>query len=350
MAELMLSHVSKAFGDKTVVDDVSMRVDSGELIALLGPSGCGKTTVLRLLAGFLAVDKGEIHIDNQCIASPDKNTSPEARNMGMVFQSYALWPHMNVFDNVAYPLKIRKIAEQQRHESVMQALQQTGLYEYADRNPQDLSGGQRQRVALARCLVTQPAVILLDEPLANLDKHLRATMEETFRRFNQTHCTTMIYVTHDQAEAMSLANRVAVMNQGKLLQFDTPERLYQQPQTPWLGNFIGSGSQLRLGNVKGNIRGSVEGGEMLHGSTAIHAAYRAANQQVHTALVRPQHVSICDEGLPARVTRSVFRGERYLTEARLNTDEIVRFYCDTRLPIDSEVQVSIERAWVYPDN
>lgn len=343
MAQLRLSHLSKRFGDKTVVDDVSLHVDSGELIALLGPSGCGKTTILRLLAGFLPVDKGEIHLDNQCIASPLLNTPPESRNMGMVFQNYALWPHMSVFDNVAYPLKIRKIAAKQRRQLVLQALQQTGLHEFAERNPQDLSGGQRQRVALARCLVTQPAVILLDEPLANLDKHLRATMEETFRRFNQTHRTTMIYVTHDQGEAMSLANRVAVMKQGKLLQFDTPEHLYQQPQTPWLGDFIGSGSQLRLGNVSS--------GEVLHGTSAILAAYRAANQSSLIALVRPQHVAVCDgdNGLPARVTRSVFRGERYLTEARLSSDETICFYCETRLPLDSEVQLAIERAWVYPE-
>lgn len=224
MAKLILNRLSKSFGagSKPAVDDVSLTVRDGGFLALLGPSGCGKTTVLRMIAGFEQPTDGSVLLGERVLADAGSMVPSERRNMAMVFQSYALWPHMSVADNAGYPLKVRGISGEKYREKVRQALTAVRLESFADRRPAELSGGQRQRVALARCLVTEPDVVLLDEPLANLDRHLRQEMEETFREFHARSGATMIYVTHDQAEAMALATDVAVMSHGKLLQVAPP--------------------------------------------------------------------------------------------------------------------------------
>lgn len=242
MARVKLENVTRRFDSTIAVDRVSLQIHDGECLALVGPSGCGKTTLLRLLAGFEPVDDGSIHFDDDLVAGLGHHVDPEDRRVGMVFQSYALWPHLNVAANVRYALKVQGVRRDERERRVEQALRAVGLDGFADRRIQALSGGQRQRVALARCLAMQPRLVLLDEPLANLDIHLRDSMIDEFRRFHRQIGATTIHVTHDQAEAMMLADRIAVMDGGVLQQVDAPRRLIAEPATPMVARFIGRGA------------------------------------------------------------------------------------------------------------
>lgn len=342
MAGLTIERVTKHFGDHAAVDAMSLAIEPGEFVALLGPSGCGKTTMLRMLAGFEAVSQGEIHLGDTLLASARQHTPPEARNMAMVFQSYALWPHMSVADNVGYPLKLRQIRGADYQRRVAQALDLVALGPYTARTPQDLSGGQRQRVALARCLVTDPAVVLLDEPLANLDRHLRASMEHGFADFHRRTGATMVYVTHDQHEAMALADRIAVMRAGRLVQWATPEALYRRPRTPWVASFIGQGSQLMLG--AGTPGQRVESAALMQG---LHAP---EHQRTHAVLVRPEHVYIhanapTSQDLTARVERQTFRGERFEVHLRLPDGAALMAYHPEALHEGQQVGLTLTEGW-----
>jgi iron(III) transport system ATP-binding protein len=242
MAGVSFERVSKAFGATRAVEDVSLAITDGEFFALLGPSGCGKTTLLRLVAGFEVPDAGEVRLGEQVVGRPGWALPPEKRRIGMVFQSYALWPHMTVAENVAFALRVRKVPPAERRRRVDDALTMVGLETMAERRPHELSGGQRQRVALARCLAMRPDVVLLDEPLANLDVHLREAMQQEFARFHKEIGATFIYVTHDQAEALALADRVAVMDAGRVEQAATPRTLYAEPATEMVARFVGRGA------------------------------------------------------------------------------------------------------------
>jgi iron(III) transport system ATP-binding protein len=241
MAGLSIRAALRRYAQHAAVDAVSLDIASGELVALLGPSGCGKTTLLRLVAGFERLDGGDIWFDDTRMGGAGVHVAPEHRRVGMVFQSYALWPHMSVAGNVGYPLRVRGLSAAQRAARVAAALEQVGMGDFGGRRPADLSGGQRQRVALARCLVMEPAVVLLDEPLANLDMHLREAMQAEFRAFHAATGATMVYVTHDQAEAMALADRIAVMDRGRLEQLAAPRVLYHEPATAMVAGFVGRG-------------------------------------------------------------------------------------------------------------
>ena len=240
-AGLDLRGVSKTFGATRAVQDVSVAVAPGEFVALLGPSGCGKSTLLRLLAGFERPDAGEIRIGPDLVSRPGYALPPEKRSIGMVFQSYALWPHMTVAENVAFALKVRRLPRAMREDRVRRTLDLVGLGDLGARKPQALSGGQRQRVALARALAVEPDVLLLDEPLANLDAHLREAMQAEFQRLHGAVASTFVYVTHDQAEAMALADRVIVMRGGRVAQADPPRRLYEEPVDADTARFVGGG-------------------------------------------------------------------------------------------------------------
>ncbi len=352
MAELSLNQVSKYYGQSAAVKQLSLTLPEGEFIALLGPSGCGKTTTLRMLAGFETLSEGQIHLNGNCLARPGWQVPTESRNMGMVFQSYALWPHMSVADNVGYPLRHRGIRGQDYQQRVKDALQIVQLEGLAQRMPQDLSGGQRQRVALARCLVTDPDVVLLDEPLANLDRHLRASMEESFREFHQRTGATLVYVTHDQSEAMSLADHIAVMHQGELVQWATPESLYQTPRTDWIASFIGQGSIVNLPGIKAGM--SLSQTELTQLSQAAHPS------QTTPVLIRPEHIRLhlpdaaqhdtqdetqSESRLDARVERCVFRGERHEIQLRLPTGESLTGYHPQGVTEGSVIQLSLLQAW-----
>jgi iron(III) transport system ATP-binding protein len=237
-----ISGAVKRFGAAVAVDAIDLSIKSGEFIALLGPSGCGKTTLLRLLAGFERLDAGRIEIGGAPMSGPGLHVPTEERRLGMVFQSYALWPHMTVHDNVAFGLRLRRRPRAEIEAKVQDALAAVGLANLAGRLPSALSGGQRQRVALARCLAMDPQLVLLDEPLANLDAHLREAMQQEFRAFHRRIGATMIYVTHDQAEALALADRIAVMMSGEMRQVASPRELYRCPADADVARFIGKGS------------------------------------------------------------------------------------------------------------
>ncbi|MFI0372913.1 ABC transporter ATP-binding protein [Actinomadura sp. 1N219] len=241
MAGIEIEGLGKRYGALAAVDDVGLSVREGEFLTLLGPSGCGKTTTLRCLAGLEKPDAGEITIGGDVVTSVPEQifVPPEKRDMGMVFQSYALWPQMNVFQNVAYPLRRRRVRRPEVQRRVEQTLELVGLAALADRPVTRLSGGQQQRVALARALVSRPRVVLYDEPLSNLDAKLRATMRVGIRDFQRELGTTAVYVTHDQVEAMSLSDRIVLMKDGRVQQVGTPREIYERPRTWFVADFVG---------------------------------------------------------------------------------------------------------------
>jgi len=239
MSKLVLRNISRTFGNFTAVENFNLALEEGELVSLLGPSGCGKTTTLRMIAGFMTPTAGTIELDGQVISSPTSSLPPEKRQMSMIFQSYAIWPNMTVAENVGFGLKVRKVKADEIRRRVDEILGVVQLGALRDRYPAELSGGQQQRVALARSIVVKPAVLLLDEPLSNLDANLREEMRFEIRRLHDEFKITTVYVTHDQAEAMVTSDRIAVMNKGRVEQIDAPYALYGRPKTRFVAGFIG---------------------------------------------------------------------------------------------------------------
>ncbi len=239
MSKLVLRNLTRTFGDFTAVDNFNLTLQEGELVSLLGPSGCGKTTTLRMIAGFMTPTSGTIEVDGEVISSPTSSLPPERRKMSMIFQSYAIWPNMTVAENVGFGLQVRKVKPDEIRRRVDAILEKVQLGHLRERYPAELSGGQQQRVALARAIVVKPAVLLLDEPLSNLDANLREEMRFEIRRLHDEFKITTVYVTHDQAEAMVTSDRIAVMNKGRVEQIDAPYALYGRPQTKFVAGFIG---------------------------------------------------------------------------------------------------------------
>ncbi len=317
MSALVLSHVSKRFATAhgvkvAAVADISLDVADGELVALLGASGCGKSTLLRLVAGFETADAGTIRLGGRTVSGPDAHVPPEERKVGIVFQSYALWPHMDVAHNVGYALDVAGIKGEAWRGRVEAALATVGLSGYERRRPAELSGGQRQRVALARCLAMDPAIVLLDEPLANLDVHLRASMLEAFAEFHAATKATMLYVTHDQAEAMALADRIAVMSEGKIVQFADPRTLYREPATAEIGAFVGRGTILDVSvrEVEGT-RARVD----LYGADFLVRARPGQKTGPAKLCLRPEDMGIAERGFSARIVRAAYTGGFWDVEA-----------------------------------
>ena len=306
---IRLENISKIYTDpKTgkpfyAVKDVSIDIAPGSFVTLLGPSGCGKTTTLRMIAGFESPDRGEVYLGGE----PINVLTPNKRDTAMVFQSYALFPHYNVFDNVAYGLKLRKLHKEQIHKKVMDILDLVEMGGMEARMTNQLSGGQQQRVALARALVVEPGVLLFDEPLSNLDAKLRVTMRTEIRRIQQKLGITAVYVTHDQAEAMSLSDQIIIMNRGEIAQTGTPGNIYYHPVSEFVADFIGEANFL-----DGIVR-SVEGERCTvdisgHPVEALNPDRLAAGAQVRLVL-RPEAAIIGQAGsLPCRVTLSCFMG------------------------------------------
>ncbi len=240
MANVVLSELSKYFGDVAAVDNISVEIAEGEFFSMLGPSGCGKSTTLRMIAGFEETSIGRIEVDGSDVSQ----SPPEDRGIGFVFQNYAIFPHMNVYDNIAFGLRLRKQAKDAIDSRVRAALDQVGMSGFENRFQHELSGGQQQRVALARVLVTEPRILLLDEPLSALDKNLREEMKFWIKDLQQTLGITTIYVTHDQGEALTMSDRIAVMSNGKVAQIGTPEEIYERPSTRFVTEFIGESNVL----------------------------------------------------------------------------------------------------------
>ncbi|WP_420006045.1 ABC transporter ATP-binding protein [Arenibacterium sp. LLYu02] len=344
MAELTLTQVAKHFGGTPALKSVTTTVRDGEFLALLGPSGCGKSTLLRLLAGFDQPTEGRISIGAQEVANAATrvNVAPEARNIGFVFQSYALWPHMTVRRNVGYPLEIRRLPKPEREARIDAALAATALEPFGDRMPSDLSGGQRQRVALARCLVSDPTAVLLDEPLANLDVALRASMQEMFSDFHRRTGATMVYVTHDQAEAMAMADRIAVMNHGAIVQLDTPEALYARPRSRFVAEFIGEGAVVPL---TGTTHGD-QGAEATLLGTRLQV--ETDTQQPALACLRPENLTIAESGpVRARVERVTYLGGRYRLDLTAASGEALVTQSATRLSPGDQIGLALSAPWAF---
>lgn len=299
-----LDHISKIYKDpKTgkdfyAVNDISLNIEPGTFVTLLGPSGCGKTTTLRMIAGFESPDAGEIYLGDEAI----NELTPNKRDTAMVFQSYALFPHYNVFDNVAYGLRLRKVPADEIHKKVMAMLDLVELSGMENRLTNQLSGGQQQRVALARALVVEPSVLLFDEPLSNLDAKLRVSMRTEIRRIQQKVGITAIYVTHDQAEAMSISDKIIIMNGGNVEQMGTPQETYYYPKSEFVADFIGEANFLK-GIVKkqdvveiNNVEVTCKTGDMAVGSEC-------------KIVLRPEGASLGDEGvIPCEIVYSCFMG------------------------------------------
>jgi iron(III) transport system ATP-binding protein len=245
VASVELRNLTKRYGSLAVVDDVSLTIDHGSLVCLLGPSGCGKTTTLRLLAGFAEPSDGEIRVGDRLVSSTARTLPPERRNMSMIFQSYALWPHMTVADNILYGLKLRKMDRETMARKLKTILTTAKLEPLAQRYPGELSGGQQQRVALARALIVEPETLLLDEPLSNLDANLREEMRFEIRRLHDEYRYTTVYVTHDQSEAMTTADLIAVMNGGRIEQAGSPEEIFDRPKSEFVARFIGASNVIK---------------------------------------------------------------------------------------------------------
>jgi len=295
---VVLKGVSKFFGEVKAVDDVDLQIDEGELFFLLGPSGCGKTTTLRVIAGFYKPDRGSAYFDDRLI----NDIPPYRRNVGMVFQNYALWPHMTAYDNVIYGLKVRKVPVSERVRRAREALDIVQMREFATRYPNQLSGGQQQRIALARAIVTEPDVLLLDEPLSNLDAKLRIETRREIKRIQRELGTTSIYVTHDQEEALSMADKIAIMNDGRIEQIGAPREIYSKPINSFVAGFIGETnfiegkvSSIREGDGLMTIA-APSGDEILAGVP--HGSF-SVGQEVLCS-IRPESIHLMDvsPGLP----------------------------------------------------
>ena len=344
MTEISVQNLTKRFGGIAALNDISLSFPAGSFTSLLGPSGCGKTTLLRVLAGFEAPDAGQIAFGDEVIADARQQKLPEERGVGVVFQSYALWPHMDVAENVAYPLKTRKVARTEIAGRVDAVLESVGLTGYAKRRIEELSGGQRQRVALARCLVADARIILFDEPLANLDMHLRASMVEAFRDIHRRTRTTIVYVTHDQSEALALSDRIAVMNAGNILQVASPAEVYHSPSDQAVAGFIGRGAVVSAMVMQRNGSSTVLdiGGHWVKARGQAHGADRVR------VLLRPEAISLSDEGLAAVVKETTYRGPVHETQLELINGERLTLDCSTAVAIGEKVRVAVSDAWIIP--
>jgi len=311
MIELHLKNISKFFGEAKAVDDVTLDVKERELFFLLGPSGCGKTTCLRVIAGFYKPDVGELYFDDRLM----NDVPPYKRNIGMVFQNYALWPHMSVYENVEYGLNVRKLPAKVKKEKVERVLEIVRMEKYANRSPNQLSGGQQQRIALARALVIEPDVLLLDEPLSNLDAKLRLEMRKEIKRIHLEAGITAVYVTHDQKEALSMADRTAIMRDGKIVQIGTPREIYSLPANAFVTDFIGETNFLQ-GKLKDEIGGELIVDTLIGEVRAILTDNKFAVGDAALCSIRPESIGISDkplEDIPnqfeARISSIIYLGD-----------------------------------------
>jgi len=289
MPGLRLVNLSKRFGKTAAVQDLDLEIQDGEIMTLLGPSGCGKTTTLRCVAGLLRPDEGEIYLGEKRIT----DLPPERRGVGLVFQNYALWPHMTVYENLAFGLQLRKVSKAEARKRIGEALAMVRLSGFEERYPRQLSGGQQQRVALARALVIEPSMLLLDEPLSNLDAQLREEMRFEIRELQKKLGITSVYVTHDQAEALVLSDRIAILHEGRLIQVGSPEDIYNRPGNRFVAGFIGLTSFVEGTIARFDDREHVTVKTQDNVEIRARASGLNLNQKV-TLAIRPEHIEICE--------------------------------------------------------
>lgn len=335
----------KSYEGSPAVGGVSLHIAPQELFVIVGESGCGKSTLLRLIAGLETPDRGTIRLHGNMVAAEGVIVPPEARATGFVFQSYALWPHMTVLDNVAFPLEAAGIPRKAAADAAAPHLETVSLQHLAERKPDALSGGQRQRVALARCLAGGARTILMDEPLANLDPHLRATMERELLAFHRSSGATTIYITHDQREAMALADRMAVMRNGKFLQVGTPQDIYDRPLSREVADFVGHGAVVPVHYAANTAQ--------LDGVTF--PAEAAAGQTPGMALVllRPEMIEILSDGdtngLAGIVRGTFYRGGTWEAEFELSSGAVLTLSHDAPLATGQPLKVRVRRGWILPE-
>ena len=346
MSTVTIRHVTKAFGNNVVLQDFDESFRDGEFVTLLGPSGCGKTTMLRIIAGFEKPTSGELYIDDQLVSGGKTFLPPEKRGIGMVFQSYAVWPHMNVFENVAYPLRIRKQDRNTVQEAVDRVLEIVHLSQYADRLPSQLSGGQQQRVALARALVAAPKLLLLDEPLSNLDAKLRESMRFEIKEIQQKTGITVVYVTHDQTEAMAMSDRIFLINRGVVQQSGTPREIYNHPANQFVADFLG-----KVDFFKGEVRDGRIVFPAMGGQSVPYAGERTGKVD---AAIRPENLFFAEDGpLSGTLETLYYLGD--VTDCRVRVGEttvrvIAGGWQHEQLSAGQAVRLQIRDMMVFPDD
>ena len=337
-----LEHLTKKFSDVTAVSDFSASLEHGELISLLGPSGCGKSTILNMLAGILPVTSGKIYFDDDDVT----NMPPEKRGIGLVFQNYALYPHMTVLQNICFPLEVQKVPKAERLERAMDIAKLVHVDTMMKRHPAELSGGQQQRVAIARALVKNPRLLLLDEPLSNLDARLRLEMREEIRRIQQRTGVTTIFVTHDQEEAMSISDRIVLMKLGVLQQNDLPQNLYDQPANQFVADFLGNPPINNLHGVVKNGRFELEDGSA---SCDFPLCEKAGEGRRVTLALRAESALVGPEGPLACEVRSIYQmGKEEMAYLRFGTSEF-RAYISVEdgLKTGQMVNVALRKRGVF---
>lgn len=345
MPRLTLTNLLKRFGATVAVNSTNLVIPDGAFVALLGASGCGKTTLLRLLAGFEAPSEGSIAFDDRLVSTVADVVPPEKRAVSMVFQSYALWPHLSVSDNVGYPLTAARRPAAEIATRVAASLDRVGLSAFADRRPDSLSGGQRQRVALARALIQDTGIVLFDEPLANLDPHLRAAMIDQFAALHADSGRTFIYVTHDQSEALALATHLAVMDRGHVAQFAAPEAVYRAPATQAVARFIGEGAL-----ITATVAGAFAAGQVpvrIGDVTCVARATAAPDQPTVDLLVRPEAVTL-GGALTVTVRMARYTGPSFAVEAALPDGQALKLALPNRPLPGTALSVTLTDAWVLP--
>ncbi len=312
---VIVDQAVKKYGDFTAVNGISVKIEPGEFFTLLGPSGCGKTTLLRMIAGFNTVDGGEIRFDDKVI----NNVPAHKRDIGMVFQNYAIFPHLNVSDNVAYGLKARRVPREEIPPRVEDALKMVQIDQLKTRKPNELSGGQQQRVALARAFVIEPSVLLMDEPRSNLDAKLRVQMRTTIKKLQRRLGITTIYVTHDQEEALAISDRIAVMNQGNIMQIGTPDEIYRKPANPFVANFIGVSNfiECRVSTANGKAAANLPGDYTIE----IPVTRDYSGDAILSA--RPEQLFFDEKGIPGKINMSIFLGDFVQYEVELITGQVI---------------------------
>jgi len=307
--EVIIKDAVKRYGDFTALNGVSLNIKEGEFFTLLGPSGCGKTTLLRMIAGFNSIEGGDFYFGDKRI----NDVPAHKRDIGMVFQNYAIFPHLTVKENVAYGLKARKVGKKEMEERVEEALKLVQIEHLSDRKPSELSGGQQQRVALARAFVIEPSVLLMDEPLSNLDAKLRVQMRTVIKKLQRRLGITTIYVTHDQEEALAISDRIAVMKDGNIMQIGTPNEIYAKPQNPFVAGFIG---------VSNFLDCDVDGGKItIQGEMTIDIPVKQEYKGKGKLSARPEQLFFSDSGMPGKILFSTFLGDFIEYEVMLDNGQ-----------------------------
>ena len=335
MAFLELRNISKSYGKNRVLDKVMLTAEKSEFLVILGASGEGKSTILNIISGVIRPDEGEVVIDGQVVDDSNKTyVPPELRDIGYVFQNYALYPHMSAFDNIAFPLKMRKLPEEEIKKRVREVAEMLRISHVLDHKPSQLSGGQQQRVAVARAIVKQPKLLLMDEPFSNIDPALRASVRWEIKTLVKQVGITTVMATHDQEEAMSLADKILILHKGKIIQTGTPEEIYNRPVNTYVADFVG-GMNILPANI---LIPQIESIAELKSLSVENIGYIG---------FRAEHTRLDDEGIKGRVIGSEYRGDKWVVLADIGSDKPVKLYLTTKVNVDDTIRFLPSRIYFF---